>query len=278
FYDFIFSSNRNSMGNDFDILLFPVSIAYPYEEDVLTISVSSGTTTGFSFFKSMLEKINTSDNEFGPYTFNCNLNSDPGNSEYLFLYAREESNNLNLCFVVNEPDPTGRSLNGYIQTGPYNVEIINTDIYNEGYISVANDKIYYCSDKEGNFNIYQKDINNTVNLVDFLTQPYEQGDKIDILSSDEQDKCPYVADSFMVFTSNRQGGSGGFDLYYSKLSNGEWSEPQNFGSTINSEYDEYRPIVRLYKTIPNDLMIFSSNREGGLGGYDLYYLGITETR
>ena len=45
----------------------------------------------------------------------------------------------------------------------------------------------------------------------------------------------------MVFTSNRQGGFGGFDLWYSIFDGTEWSEPKNFGERINTEYDEYRP-------------------------------------
>ena len=87
-----------------------------------------------------------------------------------------------------------------------------------------------------------------------------------------------MLDDFMVFASNRAGGFGGYDLWYSKKINGQWEEPQNFGSNINSEFDEYRPIVRKYENINNDLMIFSSNRKGGLGGFDLYYVGITATK
>jgi hypothetical protein len=76
----------------------------------------------------------------------------------------------------------------------------------------------------------------------------------------------------MVFSSNREGGFGGYDLWYSRLVNGEWTKPENFGAEINSPYDEFRPIVK--ECIPNDLMIFSSNRPGGKGGFDLYYVGI----
>ena len=74
----------------------------------------------------------------------------------------------------------------------------------------------------------------------------------------------------MVFTSDREGGQGGFDLYYSRLVNGTWTEPVNFGPEINTEYDEYRPIVVPFEAISNYLMIFSSDRPGGLGGFDLY--------
>ena len=79
----------------------------------------------------------------------------------------------------------------------------------------------------------------------------------------------------MVFTSNRPGGMGGYDLFYSFYENGTWSTPVNFGDKINTPYDEYRPIVKSYGyEFTNDFMIFSSNRPGGQGGFDLYYVGI----
>ena len=95
-----------------------------------------------------------------------------------------------------------------------------------------------------------------------------------VLSSQNDDKCPFILGNMLVFTSDRPGGYGGFDLYYSLYSNGLWSSPVNFGSKINSTYDEYRPIVKIVNGFKNNFMIFSSNRPGGLGGYDLYYVGI----
>ena len=52
------------------------------------------------------------------------------------------------------------------------------------------------------------------------------------------DKCPFIFNDFMVFASNRQGGYGGYDLYYSIWNNGKWSLPLNFGNRINTRYDE----------------------------------------
>ena len=62
----------------------------------------------------------------------------------------------------------------------------------------------------------------------------------------------------MVLSSNRAGGYGGYDLYYSKYENGEWQSPINFGAEINTEYDEFRPIVRPQSEFKNDFMLFSS--------------------
>ena len=43
----------------------------------------------------------------------------------------------------------------------------------------------------------------------------------------------------LFFSSNRKGGYGSLDIYYSTLQpNGEWGEPQNIGPTINTPYNE----------------------------------------
>ena len=64
----------------------------------------------------------------------------------------------------------------------------------------------------------------------------------------------------MVFTSNRPGGFGGYDLYYSVFKNGKWSSPVNFGPRINTASDEYRPLIGYHPDFTNIYMIFSSDR------------------
>ena len=78
----------------------------------------------------------------------------------------------------------------------------------------------------------------------------------------------------MVFTSDRPGGFGGFDLYYSLFRNGKWNSPVNFGPKINTSSDEYRPLLGFYSGFENIYLIFSSDRPGGLGGFDLYFTGL----
>lgn len=85
---------------------------------------------------------------------------------------------------------------------------------------------------------------------------------------------PFVYGDLLVFSSDRPGGFGGYDLYYSQKTANGWTVPINFGPKINSEFDEYRPVVSEQPEFSNRLMIFSSNRPGGLGGFDLYFVGI----
>ena len=98
-----------------------------------------------------------------------------------------------------------------------------------------------------------------------------------VLSGEYDDKCPYVFENTLVFSSNRPGGYGGFDLYYSRFEAGQWSAPVNFGPGINSVHDDYRPIL-FEEEVDNDrdMMVFSSNRPGGKGGFDLYFVGVME--
>ncbi len=72
------------------------------------------------------------------------------------------------------------------------------------------------------------------------------------------------AGDLMIFSSDDPKGFGGSDLYYSELKNGEWSKPVNLGEVINSDQSESFP-----QLIGNQLF-FSSNREGGFGGLDIY--------
>ncbi len=71
----------------------------------------------------------------------------------------------------------------------------------------------------------------------------------------------------LVFTGcNYPEGEGSCDLYFSVKTNNGWSEPQNMGRTINTEFWESSPSLSPDKKD----MYFSSNRPGGFGGKDIW--------
>lgn len=147
------------------------------------------------------------------------------------------------------------------------------------YISKPTDnvfeKIIYCENSGGNFDLASIDIPENSSLDNFLFKGKNvTTTKIDNLNSNYNDCCPYVCGNFMVFSSDRPGGLGGYDFYWSTYTNGKWSNPVNFGAPVNSEYNEYRAIAEYAFEFDNQLLIFSSDRPGGKGGYDLYYAGI----
>jgi len=73
-----------------------------------------------------------------------------------------------------------------------------------------------------------------------------------------------VNDSVLFFSSNHPDGKGGYDIYYSQLSEEGWGEPINMGPMINSVGDEKFP------SIHQDTLYFSSDHHIGMGGLDIF--------
>ncbi len=93
---------------------------------------------------------------------------------------------------------------------------------------------------------------------------------LNLINSDFNDRMPVLSRDGrrMYFASDRPGGFGGFDLWYSErdLSTGLWARPVNLGENFNTLHNEISP-----KLSPGGKMLFfSSDRPGGFGHYDLY--------
>lgn len=279
-FPFCFSSNRNSNGNQFDIVYMLMSIEFDKDSKELSIYNNKNGNLDVvrynAHLNSGMNKINTSTNEFGPYLIPKGLvivepKTDNRYYSYVLLYSSEENQNQNIKFTHNLQDKSF--------VNPMDLDFLNTE-FDEAYPSFNSDfsELCFASNREGKYNIYTTDIDMSKDLIDVLTNTSSVPKKQSVLSSDFDDTCPFIQDSLLVFTSNREGGYGGYDLYYSTLESGQWSAPINFGPEINSSFDEFRPIVRKEWEFDNDIMIFSSNRPGGKGGFDLYYVGIDQLR
>jgi outer membrane protein OmpA-like peptidoglycan-associated protein len=71
----------------------------------------------------------------------------------------------------------------------------------------------------------------------------------------------------LYFSSNRPGGFGSIDLYKAmKDANGEWSNVQNLGPTINTSYEEESPFM----SYDMATLYFSSKGHKNMGGYDIF--------
>ena len=72
----------------------------------------------------------------------------------------------------------------------------------------------------------------------------------------------------IVFASDRSGGNGGVDLWYStrKSINSDWSEPKVLPSGINTPCDELSPSF----SADGKRLYFSSNGHETIGGYDIF--------
>lgn len=83
-----------------------------------------------------------------------------------------------------------------------------------------------------------------------------------------QPAVAYLPDSsvLLYFVSNRPGGLGGMDLWYTIINDGKASAPVNLGQPINSKANEITPFYDSERQV----LYFSSDRTGGMGGYDIY--------
>lgn len=71
----------------------------------------------------------------------------------------------------------------------------------------------------------------------------------------------------LLFVSNRPGGLGGMDIWYSvKGSDGRWGRPVNPGKIINTNGDEFSPFIYFNSRT----LYFSSNGRETFGGHDIY--------
>ncbi len=71
----------------------------------------------------------------------------------------------------------------------------------------------------------------------------------------------------MFFSSDRPGGMGGKDIYYSiMLPSGDWGPARNAGEIINTEYDEDFP----YLAPDDSSFYFCSLGHNSMGGYDIF--------
>ncbi len=71
----------------------------------------------------------------------------------------------------------------------------------------------------------------------------------------------------IYFGSDRPGGKGRTDLYRCKLVNGKYSEAENLGDVINTQFDEFEPYISPDESF---LIFMAGGRAEGRGGFDLY--------
>lgn len=261
----LFSSNRGSSGGQYDFVQGMLSFAFDqttgefgYISDISNVPLLSG----------LISAANTPGNDFGPYS----LFSTVDGYEYLITASENTNGDLDFFYFKNWPS---YGLVAPEISGPFPATFLNTSS-NEAYISLNTnqDSAYFCSDTDGNYDIYLHTIPEETSITTWLGNDYTSPEKVDSINSTENEKCPIVFRNVMFFVSDRPGGLGGYDLYYSLFKNGKWNSPKNMGPKINSSSDEFRPRLWYHQNFSNYLMLFSSNRPGGLGGFDLYLKGI----
>jgi hypothetical protein len=261
----IFSSNRKSSGGQFDLEQGLINFTFDQTNGnfILTAGISND-----PFLDKLITAAVTPLDDLGPYRL---FSTDDG-LEYFLVSSENGDGNLDLKYFKNLPYYSATVPD---VEGPYPVKLLNTT-FDDAYLSfdLNLDSAYFMSNIDGNFDIYVKARPSGKNIDSWFDSDYSASAKVDSINSSADDKCPILFNKFMVFTSNRPGGSGLYDLYYSVFRNGNWSRPVNFGPRINTSSNEFRPLIGYHPDFKNVFMIFSSDRPGGSGGYDLYFTGI----
>ncbi|HPW62380.1 MAG TPA: OmpA family protein [Cyclobacteriaceae bacterium] len=70
----------------------------------------------------------------------------------------------------------------------------------------------------------------------------------------------------LYFVSERKGGMGGYDIWYSQLVETGWTKAINLGPSINTQFDEISPYIH----VNNQNLYVVSNGYPGFGGYDIF--------
>ena len=144
----------------------------------------------------------------------------------------------------------------------------NSDQYNVAHPALSADEktLYFASDMPGSFgqsDIYKVKINSDLSY----GTPENLGKAI---NTEGRETFPFVStENELYFASDGHPGLGGLDVFVSKIEKNKTFGPVfNVGEPINSNLDDFAFIVNSQ----NGKGYFSSNRDGGMGSDDIYFL------
>ncbi|MCB1170493.1 MAG: PD40 domain-containing protein [Leptospiraceae bacterium] len=145
---------------------------------------------------------------------------------------------------------------------------LNSDFNDRmAFVTPDGTRMYFVSDRPGGYggnDIYFSERDLKTGL---WSAPVNLGPTI---NSRYDEITPHISygGSRLVFASNRPGGIGHFDLYFSRFSGYEWQQPENLGRPINSERDDEALVL----TSDGLWTYFASDRKHpkAMGGFDLY--------
>jgi outer membrane protein OmpA-like peptidoglycan-associated protein len=154
-----------------------------------------------------------------------------------------------------------------VWSNPVSISQTVNSIYNEGTCTVTADGnvlIYTSCDAPDSFGSCDLFISRKKNGI--WQSPTNMGIKVNSSNWDSQPSLS--ADGrILFFSSNRKGGFGGNDIWYSVLQEDQsWAQAKNLGSVINTPKDEISPFM----FFNNELLFFASNGHLGFGGMDIF--------
>jgi OmpA-OmpF porin, OOP family len=101
---------------------------------------------------------------------------------------------------------------------------------------------------------------------DFWSKPRSLGSGVNTSGWEAQPSLSADGNE-LYFVSDRKGGAGGYDIWYSKKTeNNTWAKAINLGKPINTQFDEIAPFIH----VNNQNLYFASNGLPGFGSYDIF--------
>lgn len=203
--------------------------------------------------------INTEEDEYGPV-----LNAD---EDLLIFTSRRRDGNLNEnVFIDNKPYEDifySRKVNGEWTKAENIGETVNTE-YHDSNLALsadANQLFLYSDDNNGDIYVSYKD-------GETWTYPEPLSENINSQGFKEGSISISPDEQVLFFASNRIGGYGGMDIYYSiKNKRGEWEKSKNLGPVINTSSDDDGPFI----DYDGKTLYFSSQGHKGMGGHDIFF-------
>ncbi len=145
---------------------------------------------------------------------------------------------------------------------------INTPKFLESTASITPDgkTIYFASDRingQGGLDIYKT----TMQANGSWSTPVNLGPEVNTKANED---APFIHpdQKTLFFTSDGHNTMGGRDIFVSRLVGNKWTNPENMGYPINTTVnDNYFTLIA-----DGTRGYFSSDRKGGMGGQDIYYI------
>ncbi len=235
-----------------------------YQHTALRIGKQSPYAQNTGYFSSELGWIvnvstfcaNSPQEDFAPFYWKNILfiTSSRGHDENKYLFTRKPFLNVHAfhdCISINLPDALPEHVNTPSHDGPIaisedgNLFVITRNHQKESSDGIKNLYLAYYTREENS---------------------WSDSKKFPLFDIEFSVQHPFYSDSdsTLYFSSNTEGGYGGFDLYKAKWNGKSWEEPVNLGPGINSPYDEVFPALS-----PDGDLIYATNHIETNGGLDL---------